>query len=422
MQKTILVLCENSDIDFLKAKFTELPQYKVILETDENITKKGLRNYLEETISAIRSGKLEVDGVTGLHDTVSMIAAIISEKTGIKGTSFQSILNCQQKYLSRAIQNKCIPEATPDFMLDEDFFSNDTKIPSPFVKPVRCNQSFASQIIHSVNELKQLMSESMDKLIKHNKSYLDCLEFAGLKPDELCNKFICEEVITGTQYYADGFIQNGNVNIIGYNKSLCLENSISFDRHEFPSSFSEKTYEMIEKTLDKLVKATGLDNTLFNVEFKYDEQKQKLSIIEINSRAALQSERVLELVCNFNMIEAACKLTLGEHVENKDTNGGKYKHCYSCELRTLEDQYIKAVPNEDNLKAIYQRFPGSKVVNKFVAGYLLSDYRQPVDSFRYAIVDVPGNSHEEVMANLSEIKSMLGYDFEDVEKYKARIA
>lgn len=51
--------------------------------------------------------------------------------------------------------------------------------------------------------------------------------------------------------------------------------------------------------------------------------------------------------------------------------------------------------------------------NKYLvkANTKLSDYKHNMESFRYCMIDVPGDSREDIMEKYVRIQAMLGYEF-----------
>jgi hypothetical protein len=417
MKKNILLLCEFYERGYLEEIFSNSKTYSAELVNMRDIEAKGVENYLEETISDIKNNPNKYQGIVVTKDDLSLIATAIAENTTLIGPSFQGILNCQNKFLSRDIQKKLLPQYSVNFFLD-DGVSKSSPLEEFFAKPVKSSYSFAAGKYSSLEDLREFAKEKNDQLIMHNKFHTDCLKYEGYKKDSVeystANQYICEEVLGGEQFDIDGYVFNGKISIIGFSKVVFYEDSGTIERNELPYSLDPYYQKQIDLLTEKLTNAIELDNSFFNIEIRIDFKTKRISIIEINSRMAVQFERLYRSIYDFSIIIAACDIAVGiaPRAITKDTK--IHNFCYSCQPRFNHDQYIIRVPSNDDIERIHKKFPGTKFLNTVKENTKLSDYKQPKNALGYCVVDVAGESHEEVLENLDLIVEEAGYEFKNV--------
>ncbi len=416
-RKRILFLCDASDIDVVEQSFRDQEEYELTMETIEKILSFGVREYLVQTIERINHNPDIYDGVVGTHDSSAIIAAIIAQETGKRFAPVQGIVNSQNKYICRRIQEKIIPEYTPNYCLALDYLRDPSQLSTPFfIKPVRANISFGTHKIDSPEQLEYYIgNESMD-IALFNQYYLDALAYNSGYHNALniatCNSFMCEEFIQGNQVTVDGYIYEGLVYFFGITKAVYYPRTNSFSHHEFPYTFPEKLENRIKDALSKLIPELGIDNSFFNVELRADEENESFALIEVNSRIAFQFAKTIESVTGFDPLRMLCDMAVGKKPEQKAATEDLFKSCYNFELHAFSDARIMHTPTQIAYTEIAMKYPEVKVRNLVHENANLSDFKHNPESFRYCIIDVPGNSDEEIMLKYEDVVSMLGYNFD----------
>ncbi len=412
----ILFLCDSSDIDIVEKSFVDFHKYSVTIESTEKIFDYGVRAYLEHTVNLINQYPEMYDGIVGTHDSSAVFAAIISELTGKIFASVESIINCQHKYLSRMIQSRYLPEHIPEFCLDLDYFKNPEQFSGYFfIKPVRANISFGSHVIATPEEMQYFVTWESQEIVKQNEYFFEALDFYC--PNylqyniEACNQFLCEGLISGEQVTVDGFICNGEVQCFGITKAVFFQESNSFSHHEFPYKFTSGLENKILDTISQLVPALGIENSFFNIELRVDQEREKFYVIEVNSRIAFQFAKTIQAVTGTDPLHLLCDVAVGER-PFFTMDDPEFSCCYNFELHSFQDKYIKRTPLQSDYEEIKLIYPEVLIRNLVYEHTWLSDYKHNPDSYRYCIIDVPGNSREEIMDKYHHVISLLGYEFE----------
>lgn len=415
--RKILFLCDASDIEEVEHSFSDQSTYDLTIETTERILNFGVRDYLYQTVERIHQNPEIYDAVVGTHDSSAVFAAVIAEETGKRFASVESIINCQNKYLCRRIQRACIPEHTPNFCLALDYLRNPDRLQTPFfIKPVRANISFGTHRIETPEQLEYYIgAESMD-IARYNQYYLEAIgtysKYYNALNMATCNSFLCEDLIGGNQVTVDGYIFEGEVTCFGITKAVYHPRTNSFSHHEFPYELPPALQSAITSALSRLIPETGINNSFFNVEMRIDEAAETFKIIEVNSRIAFQFAKTIEAVTGISPLYMLCDVAVGKRPTLKPQSEHLFNYCYNFELHHFADAKILQTPTKIVFDEIALKYPEVRVRNLVHENVNLSDFKHNPDSFRYCVLDVPGNSREEIMAKYDDVVAMLGYKFD----------
>lgn len=421
-KKRILFLCDASDVEEAEHCFAGQSDYELTIETTEKILNFGVQEYLHQTIERINHHPAIYDGIIGTHDSSAVFAAIIAEETGKRFASVQSIIHCQNKYLCRRIQRACIPEHTPNFCLALDYLRNPDRLNTPFfIKPVRANISFGTHRIETPQQLEfYIGSESME-IARFNQYYLEAIGSYSKHYNAInmatCNSFLCEDLIDGNQVTVDGYILEGEVTCFGMTKAVYHPRTNSFSHHEFPYKLSAGLDAAITSALSRLIPETGLNNSFFNVEIRINEEAESFKIIEVNSRIAFQFARTIEAVTGISPLYMLCDVAVGKPPTLKPQAEQLYKYCYNFELHRFSDAKILQTPTKSVFDEISLKYPEVRIRNLIHENVNLSDFKHNPESFRYCVLDVPGNSREEIMSKCEEVVALLSYKFDTPDEH-----
>jgi hypothetical protein len=417
----ILFLCDESDVDVVERSFADSEAITPIVETTEKILRFGVREYLRQTIETIYLNPELYDGIVGTHDSSAVFAAVLAQETGKTFASVRSIINCQNKYLSRRIQSRLVPEHTPTFCLALDYLRDPDQLMTPFfIKPVRANISFGSHRIESPEELEYYIGMESQDIAFYNTYYLEALSFSSKYHHALnlatCNSFLCEDLITGEQVTVDGFAFQGDIHLFGFTKAIYYPKTNCFSHHVFPFPLSAELDTKIRRALDILIPALELDNSFFNVELRVDESAKSFSIIEVNSRIAFQFAKTIQTVTGLDPLKMLCEVAVGRKPDLNAHGQEGPRYCYNFELHAFSDARVLHTPTQSAYEELKLKFPQVTVRNLIQENALLSEFKHNPESFRYCILDIPGDSEEEIMSAYHEVTAILNYAFETVDE------
>ncbi len=357
---------------------------------------------------------VQQNAVTGVFSTEnypgSILAAIVAQECGLIGPYPQAIINHQNKFLSRCFQERLVPEHTPNFALltDEKSLPDGFSFPL-FIKPVKCSFSMLAQRIDSWQQLHAFVRES-----GLPESHLNTLNWFIEKynvgaPGKTI--LLVEELLYGEQCTVEGCIINGETLIIGIVDSIMFPGTISFKRFDYPSSLPEEVQLRMKAITRTLIQYSHYGNGFFNIEFMYDKEQDYIALIEINHRMVYQFADLYEKVDGINTYALMLDFVTGKKIVYRKQKG-VYAHAASCVLRFFENKRVLSVPSVADIAYFETLFPDARYQFYAHEGKLLSDARQDGKSFCYGIINLGGESIEDIENKFEESKKLLPFNFE----------
>lgn len=411
------------ELDALKSKDLQ-NQYEFIV-TNEDLNdfikpwKQSFYNIfkiLDKTTEIYRN---RIDGVMGTGDFYgSLFAAYISSKLGLPGTSVRSIMILSHKYYSRQFQKSILPEAVPNFDIINPFSIKKPKqLDYPFfVKPVKGTMSILARKISNLNELKKACQ------LSYYKSFISsvwCRPFTQFLSKYKLNQistlnFISESLLYGKQVTIDGFIQNGCVTIMGVVDSIMYPGTISFERFEYPSSLDDDIKKrMIDMTIC-LMSKSNLNNSCFNIEMFYNESNNTISIIEINPRMSYQFSDLFQRVDGISSFQVQVELSINNKKIEWISKNGIDKVAASFVMRLFNDVKVLKIPDQIQIDQVTNLYPSINVKILCDNGRRLSEYDQDIGSYRYAIVNMSGQTWDNLYESYQHVQTLLPFQFEPI--------
>lgn len=355
-----------------------------------------------------------VDGVMASDDYPGTpVAAAIAQALGLDGPSPHAILLCQHKYYSRIAQREVVPEAVPDFRLvrSDDLERSIAGLQYPvFVKPVKSFFSVLAQRVDGAEELRALAERArahlegfvrpFNRLLARHTAF----EFDG-------GHLIAEGLLEGRQVTVEGCVWRGEVQIVGIVDSIMYPGTISFERFEYPSSLAPGVQSRMEAIAARFMRSIGFDHGLFNIEMMYDAAADAIRIIEVNPRMCPQFADLMEKVNGVNTYEIALAIAAGQRPQVR-REGARFRAAASLVPRLFADQVVRRVPDAADLARLRERFPDARVKVLCRPGRRLGEELQDGVSFRYAVLNLGGESRAHVLARYAEAMRELPFAFE----------
>jgi len=427
---TILVVCATHRDHREIPAFADAGQHKLLFHDYASLELEDLVAAEQPEGISIHDPEAEIEHILTLCEKESVdavlstddypgtaLASIAAGRLGLSGVSPAANLLCQHKYYSRLIQYQAAPEAVPNFqILDVRADAGDLRIGFPcFVKPVK---SFFSVGAHRVDSVDQLAA------IKHRWASLasffspfDVLlkKHAGLS---VGNKFLlAEELLEGVQATLEGYVYHGEVHLLGIVDSVMFPNTIAFRRFEYPSSLPGSVQSRMLLLTRKLMRQSGFDNGMFNVEFMYNLAADTIHVVEINPRMSSQFADLFEKVDGINSYSVLLDLAFGK--EPQITKGeGQYPMAASCVLRTFENKRVMKLPGDDEIAQLHLKHPDIRIEVLATEGLRLSQQMQDGQSYRYGIINIGGGSMREISDIYEDCLRKLTFVFEPAATYQ----
>lgn len=384
-----------------------------------------VRKLLEHARKVLLEFDGTVDAVIGFWDfPVSTTLPIIRSEMGMGGPSLSSVLKCEHKYWSRLIQKEVVPELIPPFQkinpFQEDAVSQCT-LDFPFwLKPVKSVCSHLGFLIRDPQEFKTSLDIIRQNIGRYAEPFNLILDKADL-PEVIRTvdgyHCIAEGLISqGHQCTLEGYVYKGSVQVYGVIDSLRdgIQGS-SFTRYQYPSNLpADVQHRMIEATQQVMVH-TGYDNAPFNIEFYWNEEKDTIHLLEINTRISKSHCPLFKLVDGEYHHKVLIDLALGRRPDFPYRQGTA-KVAAKFMLRSFQDGRVLAIPSEEDIRQVKQKFAGTEVYLHIHPGMRLSElFDQDSYSYEIAVLFMGADSHEQLSANYQTALAMLPFTIDSHE-------
>ncbi|HET8791838.1 MAG TPA: ATP-grasp domain-containing protein [Modicisalibacter sp.] len=346
-----------------------------------------------------------IDGIVAHWDfPTSVLVPLLCQDFDLPAPTLESVLKCEHKYWSRVEQQKVVPEMVPRFCSVDPFAENpldQVTLDYPFwLKPVK---AFSSQLGFKIENAEQFHAaiEETRAAIRHfGDPFNEALEYAELPTDiqqANGNTCIAEQIISGTQGAPEGTVCRGEFNVHGIFDQPKEEGQILFDRLEYPSSMPERIQRQMIDASKRFLEHIGYDNGCFNAEFMWDEEKDQLWLVEVNTRISQSHSEMFIMVDGMSNHEVAIDIALGQRPSMTNRQGHSPVAAKCIIPHSHEDGIVTRVPSLQELDALRERFPGTKVRLGVDVGMRLSDLPNQ-DSFTYHIgtIYLGADSHEQL--------------------------
>lgn len=388
----------------------------------DNVSFNHLLSLANEQLTAYPG---TVDAIIAQWDfPTSVIVPILCQQHHLPSPSITSVLKCEHKYWSRLEQQKVVPDVVPKFCgidpFAEDPLSQVT-LDYPFwLKPVKAFSSHLGFKIESPLHFEQAIKEIRAGIRQLGDAFNEALAYIDV-PEEIIhldgNACIAEEIISGVQGAPEGSVFNGEFNIHGIISQPRAENSIAlFDRLEYPSNLPEHVHHKMVETAKTFLAHIGYNNGCFNVEFMWDEAREKLWLIEVNTRISQSHSEIFVLVDGMSNHEIAVDIALGQRPSLLNRQGVAPIAAKCFIPFAHRDGVVKRIPSQAEIAALKARLPHTDVVIDVEPGQQLSHLMHQ-DSFCYRLgtLYVTGNTHEEIEQNYQYCLDVLNFDIEPID-------
>ena len=365
-------------------------------------------DYIDEVARGARGGQ---DGVFSSSDYPgATVAAAIATRSGLPGPTARSVIACGHKYYSRLLQRDVVPEATPWFELVDPLHPR-ADLPFPlFVKPVKGSFSQLARRIDSFEDLEQFLARPATREFFDFYMRIFDQMVEELSDFELGGRyFLAEGILSGEQTTVEGFVSDGEVVILGVVDSILHPATRSFIRFDYPSSLSIEVQEQMEGIARRIIVASGLERSFFNVEMVHDPTSGATHILEVNPRICGQFGDLYEKVDGRNSYEMALELVTGRRPE-VPRRAGAFACAASVPLRTFRPARVQRVPTPERVREVEAAHPGMLTWIECQEGQILSDFELLEDgqSCRYAVVNLGAQGREDLLSRIETLEQDLG--------------
>ena len=353
----------------------------------------------------------------------SIVAGELARRLGLPGAAPEALIRAGHKWYSRLAQQRAVPEATPRFALLDPSRPEEAAVAVAeaaidfpcWVKPVKGAFSVRSRAVRDADDLAAFLAEPATARFLDTWVPLFDRLLHGLTALEVDGRrFIAEELLSGRQVTVEGCVQRGEFTLVGVVDSLVDPRTGSFTRFEYPSTLPAGVQRRMADIAARAARGLGLDAMLFNVELFWDEDRDRVSIIEVNPRVAGQFGDLYLKVDGTSSYEHLLAVAAGQPVRAPRRGAGRFACAASVPLRVFEPARVVAAPGAGELAALRASHPDVQVWLEARAGQELTDFTsfQDGSSHRYAVVNLGAESRAALERRLGEVERLLGFRFE----------
>ena len=359
--------------------------------------------------------------VTYIDFPISMITPILCKKYNRPSASLESILKCHHKYWSRVEQAKVVPDHVPKFNKVDPFDENpieqvDLKYPF-WLKPVKSVGSYLGFRVENKKQFNEYIEVIREHIGRMSEPFNDVLKKADLPPEiESMDGHYCiaEQIIGGRQCTLEGYVHNGEVKLHGVVDSIRHANKSTFSRYVYPSKLPRQVQDRMYDITQKVLNHIGYDNLAFNVEFFWNKSKDKIWLLEVNTRVSQSHSDLFEKVDGASNHQITVEVGLGNEPKFPSRKG-KFNKSAKFFYRKWEDAVVSRIPTQVEVEEIQQAIPGTLIDIKVDEGIQLSEMNeQDSYSFELAWLFIGGKDENDLKAKFDECVKRLPFEFKPV--------
>ncbi|MFV2176782.1 acetyl-CoA carboxylase biotin carboxylase subunit family protein [Actinomadura sp. LOL_016] len=360
----------------------------------------------------------EVDAIIGFWDfPITSMVPILCARYGLPGPSLESIVKCEHKYWSRIEQREVIEEYPPFGLVD---LSPEGRAEPPpgvrypmWLKPVKSTSSELAFLARDDAEFDRAVADIRAGIGRIGEPFQEVMNHLDLPPEiaEIGGvACLAEESIDGAQVTVEGYSHEGEVHVYGIVDSVDYPDMPSFQRYQYPSSVPGDVAERMTDISVRVIRRLGLDSTTFNIEYFWNRDDGRITLLEVNPRHSQSHAPLFEYVDGTPNHEAMVRLALG-HRPEIPKGAGEYDIAAKWFVRHREDALVRRVPSEAEIKAVERDVPGTIVEISVAAGQRLSDISMQ-DSYSYEVARVFMGARDEAELKAKYEKAVAGLPFE----------
>jgi len=411
---------------FNRGKLEALPEaaecaFHGLLDPADFVDTSGfpVTELLERARRALAAFPGPVDGVIGYMDfPVSTMLPVLCRELGLPSPSLESVLRCEHKYWSRLEQSRVVPEHIPRFRLVDPFAADpgrDLDLGYPFwLKPVKSFGSHLGFRIRGPGDWARALREIRATLPRLAEPFDQILRLADL-PAELAGvsgRFcLAEEIVGGRQCTLEGSVLAGGCRVHGAVDSIRYPNRSSFLRYEYPSRLPGRVRTRMEAVVARFLARIGLDRAAFNAELFWDRPRDRIWLLEVNTRIAQHHSDLFEKVDGVSNHQVPVRLALGREPAFP-RGGGRFRRAAVFFLRRFRDGVVTAVPDAEAVARLERLYSGTVIKLQVTPGVRLSALVEQ-DSYSYilALIYVGAGSRRELLQRYRQVAEPLGAGF-----------
>lgn len=349
----------------------------------------------------------------------SCIGPLLAKRNGLPGSDLEVVAKLEHKYWARVEMEKVIPEASASSCAVDPFaksMRSQIDLDYPFwIKPFVSHSSYLGFRIEGEEDLRIAQKALREGIGLFGNPFNEFLEKIDI-PDNLkgidgCHCIAEKSIAADVQVTLEGYVFDGDVVIYGAIDSVRQGGAgSSFARYEYPSRLPKKVLARMERLVCKFLGHVGLNNSAFNVEFFWDRETDRVSLLEVNTRLSKSHAPLFQDVDGLSHQKVALDLALGYRPQfHKGV--GNWPSAAKFMVRLFQDGKISRVPTHTEIHHMQTRYPEAMVQVLVEEGQKLSHLAfQDSYSFEIADIFIGGRSNEELIQKYADIMENLPFE------------
>lgn len=368
-----------------------------------------------------------IDGIIAHWDfPSSVLAPILCREYRLPSPSLESVLKCEHKYWSRVEQQQVIPDCIPGFASFDPFDDQaleKIKLDYPFwIKPVKSHSSQLGFLIENAQQFAAAMTRVREKIGFIGHAFDEALAHAQV-PEAIQaasgTTCIAEEIIGGTQSAPEGSVFNQQVRVHGMFDMFKDKAGKSFESLVYPSTLPPPVQQRMRDACEQFLNHIGFDNGCFNVEFMWDQDRDKLWVIEFNTRISQSHSEMFIKVDGQSNHKIAVDLALGRE-PSMPHGSGDFNVAAKFQINYYgEDAIIARVPDAGEIQALKERFPKTEIEIGAEVGDRLSELPNQ-DAYSYHLGDIylGADDHDQLQEKFHACRDSLRFQMQPLDQAK----
>ncbi len=367
--------------------FHGLLSHEEVTEQDEYPV-LDLLHKAEKQLSSFQGA---IDGIIGYMDfPVSTMVPVLCERYGLRSAPVAAFLKCEHKYWSRVEQKKVIPQHIPGFHLFDPFDENPAgAIPLDFpywIKPVKSFGSHLGFRISGERDLEEAIPQIRENITRISRPFDRLIDHLNPDmPEEVrgvsAHLFLAEELIGGLQCTLEGCMYNHELYVHGVVDSIRYPNRSVFSRYQYPSVLPRRVQQKMAEICKTFLKHIGYNNSSFNMEFFWNRKRDKIYMLEVNTRVAQHHSDLFQKVDGVSNHQVPVNLALGKEPLIPERKGA-FRIAGAFFYREFEDARVDRVPDREEVDRMEKENPGTIIQIDVTPGMMLSELPEQ-DSYSY---------------------------------------
>ena len=344
----------------------------------------------------------------------ALAAALVAEAVGLPGARPEAVLACQHKLHAREVLARVAPEATPAFApLDVGYGE-----PIPpglhypcFAKPVKAAFSVLARRVDSRADLSAHTRFGLRErwVIRQLVEPFERVARRRLPQAGTAHRLMLEEPVAGRQYNLDGWVQGGELQVLGFVDAHMYPGTQAFMSFELPSRASAVDRLRAVDVARRFLSAVGYADGFFNMEFFVDPGSGRLTVIEFNPRLASQFGDLYRRVLGRDAHRMALALAAGEEASAVPRVAPTAGAAASFVYRAFDPHRVPPMPDAARRQALKAAFPDALLFPMPKAGAALQRDFKWLGSHRYGILHLGGADANDLRERCMRASALLGW-------------